>query len=155
MREKAEIEAKKANWADQYDNIWSTRLESCPRLLTVRLEEIQHQMQLLRDHARGSGNGPEYRAYEKEQRALVREIADQTGTSSWVAVDLALVRNPITDYDVLVMEDAGKLHAVLGNGEAVAPRRRFRRQSLKPWRHDLVGFDLVSPASDCWRLRRP
>ena len=82
-----------ADWTTQYDHIWSTKVENRIRLLTVRLEEIEHQLQLLRDHARREtetirnvdpdasevlANGPEYRAYEKEQRALLREIADQT-----------------------------------------------------------------------------
>jgi hypothetical protein len=94
MNLRADIEAKKADWSAQYEHIWSTKLENRLRLLTCRLEEIEHQMQLLQDHAQQETetirnidpeasevpvNGPEYRAYEKEQRALIREIAEKTG----------------------------------------------------------------------------
>jgi hypothetical protein len=85
-------------------------------------------MELLRDHAQRETEtirnvdpdasevlvyGPEYRAYEKEQRALLREIADQTGQLPSRATKIEMdVRNPITDYDVVVMDADGQLHAV-------------------------------------------
>jgi hypothetical protein len=64
-------------------------------------------------HLRVLVNGPEYRAYEKEQRALVREIADQTGQlPSRIAVHTGPVKNPITDYDTIAMDADGNLLGV-------------------------------------------
>jgi hypothetical protein len=58
-------------------------------------------------------NGSEYRAYLKEQRALIHEIADQTGQLSArvgkVEVD---VKSPLTDFDVIAIDDQGNFHAV-------------------------------------------
>jgi hypothetical protein len=91
---KAEIAAVTAGMVDEFSHIWSTRKENRLRLLTCRLEEIEDQIAALFDHARAETetirnidpdasevpvNGREYRDYVKEQRALVREIADQTG----------------------------------------------------------------------------
>ena len=57
--------------------------------------------------------GNEYRAYEKEQRALTREIADQTGQLMQRApVEVNVVRNPLTDFDTIAVDEAGNWHAV-------------------------------------------
>ena len=58
-------------------------------------------------------NGPEYRAYEKEQRALIREIADQTGQLPQrvgkVEVD---VKNPLTFGGSIAQDEAGNWYSV-------------------------------------------
>ena len=41
---RAEVDAVLADWTTQYDHIWSTKVENRIRLLTVRLEEIEHQL---------------------------------------------------------------------------------------------------------------
>jgi hypothetical protein len=128
MRHKAEIQAVLAGWTDQFDHIWSTKLENRLRLLTCRLEEVEDQIAALFDHARRETetirnidpdasavpvNGSEYRAYVKEQRALAREIADQTGQLPTRAGRLEVdVKNPITDFDVIAMDADGNFHAV-------------------------------------------
>jgi len=94
MNHKPEIDAIVHGWTDQYDHIWSTKLENRLRVLTCRLEETEDQIAVIKDHARRETetirsvdpeasevlfNCPEYRAYVKEQRALIREISEQTG----------------------------------------------------------------------------
>jgi hypothetical protein len=127
LRHKADVNAKKADWASQYGHIWSTKVENRLRLLTQRLEEIEDQMGLLLDHARRETelirtvdpeasevpvNGPEWRAYEKEQRALLHEIADQTGGLPARLGKVEVVAgNPIF-ADVLVEDSDGNLHPV-------------------------------------------
>jgi hypothetical protein len=128
MRHKAEIEDKKANWSAQFAHIWSTKVENRIRLLTLRLEEIEHQIELLHDHARRETemirnvdpeasqvpvNGSELRAYEKEQRALTREIADQTGQLQRSSVEVNVTKNPITNFDTIAVDESGNWHAVV------------------------------------------
>jgi hypothetical protein len=95
--------------------------------MTQRLEEIEDQIQALFEYAARETetirsvdpdasavpvNGPEYRAYEKEQRALLREIADQTGQlPSRNKVEME-VKSPLANFDVLAMDADGKIHAV-------------------------------------------
>jgi hypothetical protein len=89
-----EIAALKRDWAAEFGHIWSTRKENRLSVLTQRLEEIEDQIAALFDHATRETetirnidpeasevpvNGSEYRAYVKEQRALIREIAEETG----------------------------------------------------------------------------
>ena len=98
------------------------------RLLTLRLEEIEHQIELLHDHARRETelirtvdpeaakvpvNGPEFRAYEKEQRALTREIADQSG-QLLLRTPVAPVAawNPLLGIDEIAIDEDGNWHAV-------------------------------------------
>jgi hypothetical protein len=129
MRHKAEIAAVLAGMVDQYSHIWSTKLGNRLRVLTQRLEEVEGQILLLHDHARRETEtirsvdpeasevlviSREYLAYVKEQRALLREIADQTGQlPTRVAVDVAAVRNPLTDYDTVAMDANGNLLGVV------------------------------------------
>ena len=98
------------------------------RVLTRRLEEIEDQLDLLKEHARRetetirsvdpeasevSVNGPEYRAYEKEQRALIREIWDATGQlPSRNPVDAGPAKNPLTDSDLIAVDADGNWHTV-------------------------------------------
>jgi hypothetical protein len=81
------------------------------------LKEIEDQIELLRDHARRETEmirSVDPDAYEKEQRALLREIADQTGQlPQKVAVDIAAARNPLTDYDTVAMDSDGNLLGVV------------------------------------------
>jgi hypothetical protein len=128
MNHKADIAAVLEDWSNKYDHIWSTKLENRLRVLTQRLEEIEDQMELLRDHARRETetirnvdpeasevlvNGPEYRAYEKEQRALIREIADQTGQlPARIAVDAGPAKGSLADFDVIAVDSSGGFHAV-------------------------------------------
>jgi hypothetical protein len=128
LRHRDAIDAQLADWTSFLDQIWSTRLENRLRVLTQRLEEIEDQLDLLRDHARRETemirnvdpeasevlvNGPEYRAYEKEQRALIREIADQTGQLPQrvgkVEVD---VKNPLTFGGSIAQDEAGNWYSV-------------------------------------------
>src|SRR4249919_412017 len=51
VKHRADIEAKKQNWSAQFDHIWSTKKENGLRLLTIRLEEIEHQIELIHEHA--------------------------------------------------------------------------------------------------------
>jgi hypothetical protein len=129
LRHKADIQAKKVDLSSRFSHIWSTKVGNRLRLLTLRLEEIEHQIELLHDHARRQTetirnvdpdasevpvHGPEFRAYEKEQRALTREIADQTGQLLQRApVEVNVVRSPITDFDTIAVDEAGNWHAVV------------------------------------------
>jgi hypothetical protein len=94
LRHKPDIIAKQQDLSDSLSHIWATKMENRVRVLVQRVEEIEEQLELLADHARRETeairnvdpeasevlvNGPEWRAYEKEQRALLHEIADQTG----------------------------------------------------------------------------
>ena len=59
-------------------------------------------------------NSREYLAYVKEQRALFREIADQTGQlPQRVMADVTVTKNPLTAFDTLVMDEDGRLHGVV------------------------------------------
>jgi hypothetical protein len=58
-------------------------------------------------------NSRELLAYDKEYRALAREIADQCGQlPQRVSLDAVVTRNPLTDFDVIVVDDDGAIHAV-------------------------------------------
>ena len=48
-----------ADWTTQYDHIWSTKVENRIRLLTVRLEEIEHQAAVAGPCPAGDGDDPE------------------------------------------------------------------------------------------------
>ena len=95
LRHKADIEAKKNDWASQYDHIWATKVENRLRLLTCRLEEIEDQLALLRDHSRAETetirnvdpeasevlvNDRVYLKYVAEQRSLLRETRTRPGS---------------------------------------------------------------------------
>jgi hypothetical protein len=127
MRHKHEIIDLRADYSAQLDHIWSTKMENRLRVLTQRLEEIEDQLELLLVHARRETemirtvdpkasevpvNGSEYRAYEKEQRALLHEVGDQTGGLPARIGKVEVVGNPITAFDVLVETEDGQLHAV-------------------------------------------
>lgn len=129
MRHKADVEAKKRDQSSEYSHIWSTRKGNRLRVLTCRLEEVEAQIELLHEHARRewktiSGvdpeaslvplNSREYLAYVKEQRALLREIADQTGQlPQRVMADVTVAKSPLTAFDTLVMTEDGQLHGVV------------------------------------------
>jgi hypothetical protein len=97
-------------------------------VLTQRLEEIEDQIAALFEHAQRETetirsvdpdaskvpvNGHEYRAYVKEQRALAHQIAEQTGQlPPRNPVDAGPVKSPITDYDVIGLDENGNFHAV-------------------------------------------
>lgn len=128
LRHKADIQAKKQDLSSEFGHIWSTRKGDRLRVLTCRLEEVEAQIELLHEHARREWetltgvdldaspvplNSREYLAYVKEQRALLREVADQTGQlPQRVSLEATVTRNPITDFDVVVLDEAGRLHAV-------------------------------------------
>jgi hypothetical protein len=98
------------------------------RVLTQRWEQIVYQIELLEDHAvretetirrvdpeagRCQVNGPEIRAYSKEERALAHQIAEETGQLPQRTVAVTTeVKNPITDYDVLIRDPDGNFQAV-------------------------------------------
>jgi hypothetical protein len=129
LRHKADIQAKKVDLSSRFSHIWSTKVWNRLRLLTLRLEEIEHQIELLHDHAERETemirnvdpeacqvpvNGSELRAYEKEQRALTREIADQTGQlPQRSSVEVNLTKNPITNFDTIAVDESGNWHAVV------------------------------------------
>jgi len=52
LRHKADIHAKKVDLSSQFSHIWSTKGGNRLRLLTLRLGEIEHQIELLHDHAK-------------------------------------------------------------------------------------------------------
>jgi hypothetical protein len=128
MNHRADVEARKADWANQYGHIWSTKVENRLRVLTCRLEEIEDQLALLRDHARAETemirnvdpeaaevlvNDRVYLKYVAEQRSLLREIADQTGQlPTRLAVDPTSTRGSLTDWDTIALDANGQWHAV-------------------------------------------
>ena len=58
-------------------------------------------------------NSRELLAYDKEYRALAREIADQCGQlPQRVALEATVTRNPITDFDTIAIDDDGTFYAV-------------------------------------------
>jgi hypothetical protein len=93
------------------------------------LEEVEAQIELLHEHARReyetlSGvdpeaspvplNSREYLAYVKEQRALLREIADQTGQlPQRVSLEATAAKSGITDFDTVYLDESGNLSAVV------------------------------------------
>ena len=121
--------AKKQDLSAESSYIWATQKGNRLRVLTVRLEEVEAQIELLHEHARReweliSGvdpeaspvplNNREYLAYVKEQRALLREIADQTGQlPQRIAADVTVAKSPLTAFDTLVMTEDGQLHGVV------------------------------------------
>jgi len=135
MNHRPEVEARKADFASEYSHIWSTRLGNRLGIMTQRLEEIEDQLELLRDHARRQTemirtvdpdasevpvHGSEYRAYEKEQRALLREIADQCGQlPTRVAVQTQAA--PLTFGATLVEDEHGQFHP----GSAMKAKRTW------------------------------
>jgi hypothetical protein len=50
-RHKLDIQAEKKDLRSEYNHIWFTKVGNRLRLLTLRLEEIEHQIELLHDHA--------------------------------------------------------------------------------------------------------
>jgi hypothetical protein len=58
-------------------------------------------------------NNRELLAYDRAYRALAREIADQCGQlPQRVSLDAVVTRNPVTDFDVVIVDEAGNFHAV-------------------------------------------
>jgi hypothetical protein len=55
---------------------------------------------------------PEWRALVREKARLEHQIAEEMGQISARVGKVEVVANPITDYDVLAMDEAGQLHAV-------------------------------------------
>jgi hypothetical protein len=128
MRHKADVAAKKADWAGQYGHIWSTKVENRLRVLTCRLEEVEDQIELLREHARRETetmrnldpeasevvvNDRVYLAFVKEQRALLREIADQTGQLPTRVGRIEMeAKSPLTVFDTIALDENGQWHGV-------------------------------------------
>jgi hypothetical protein len=129
MRHKADVEAKKAGWAEKFDHIWSTKVENRVQVLTVRLEEIEEQIALLHEHARRETetirsidpeasevpvNDRVLDRYSKLQASLLREIADQTGQlPQRVAVNVHAASNPITSFKTVALDAEGNLLGVV------------------------------------------
>ena len=127
-RHRAEVEAKKRDQSSEYGHIWATQKGNRLRGLTDRLEEVVHQIELIHEHAARETelirtvdpdaaevkcNSRELLAYDKEYRALAREIADQCGQlPQRVSLDAVVTRNPITDFDTIAIDDDGTFHAV-------------------------------------------
>ena len=56
-------------------------------------------------------NGPEYQAYEKEQRALIREIWDGQLPQRVGKIEIA-EKNPLASSDVIAQDDNGNWYPV-------------------------------------------
>jgi hypothetical protein len=128
MRHRADVHAKKQDLSSEYSHIWATQKGNRLRGLTDRLEEVVHQIELIHEHAARETelirtvdpeaaevkvNSRELLAYDREYRALAREIADQCGQlPQRVTVDAAVIRNPITSFDTVIVDEAGNFHAV-------------------------------------------
>jgi hypothetical protein len=128
MNHKPEIAAVVADWTSQFDHIWSTKKENRLRVLTQRLEEIEDLIAALYEHARRETetirdvdpeasevpvNGPEYRAYVKEQRALIREISEETGQLPTRVGRIEMeAKSPLTDFDTIALDENGQWHGV-------------------------------------------
>jgi len=98
-RNKAAIQAIVEGWAEQFDTIWAVNKENRLMLINSRIQELQDRMdeltraaeqatERLRSLAESVGedytgpelvNGPEWRAYSREQTKLLDQIADETG----------------------------------------------------------------------------
>ena len=52
MRHKADIEARKADWANQFDHIWATKKENRLRCMVERYQEFQSLIDALYEEAR-------------------------------------------------------------------------------------------------------
>jgi hypothetical protein len=128
QRHKPDIQAKKQNWSAQFDHIWSTRVENRLRLLTVRLEEVEHQIRLLHDHAERETEmirnvdpdasevpviGREFAAYTKLQKELLREIAEQSGQLQQRApVEVHVPPNPLMDAAEIAQDENGNWYVL-------------------------------------------
>jgi hypothetical protein len=128
MRHRPEVEAKKREQSSEYSHIWSTQKGNRIRVLTARYEELQGLIDALYEHAQQETetlrnvepdaadvpvNSKEFNAYHDRQVKLVHQIAEETGQlPQRVALDAVVTRNPITDFDVVVVDDDGNFHAV-------------------------------------------
>jgi hypothetical protein len=99
MRHRDAIDAVVAGMVDQFSHIWASRKEVRIRCLVERYEEIQELIDALRKDARQATeslralaektgeeyigevlvNGPEFRAYSRDQQKILRDIADELG----------------------------------------------------------------------------
>jgi hypothetical protein len=112
VRNRADIEAKKRDQSSEYGHIWATKKGNAIRVLTMSLEKCWQQI-ALPDASEVRPQGNEYRAYLKLSKELEREIMDQTGQLyQRVQVDATVIRNPITDFDTIAIDDDGTFHAV-------------------------------------------
>jgi hypothetical protein len=127
-RHRAAIHAKKQDLSSEFGHIWATQKGNRLRGLTDRLEEVVHQIELIHEHAQRETelirtvdpdaaevrcNSRELLAYDKEYRALAREIADQCGQlPQRVSLETTVTRNPITDFDTIAIDDDGTFYAV-------------------------------------------
>jgi hypothetical protein len=58
-------------------------------------------------------NGPEYRAYVKEQRALLQQIADELGQLPARIGKIEVEgQGSLTDFDTIALDASGQWHAV-------------------------------------------
>ena len=99
MRHKADIQAVVAGMADKFGHIWASRKENRIRVLVERHEQIQELIDAIREDARQATeslralaektgeeyagevlvNGPEFRAYSRDQQKILRDIAEEMG----------------------------------------------------------------------------
>jgi hypothetical protein len=129
LRHKPDIQAKKQNWAAKFDHIWSTKVENQARLLTVGLEQVEHQIALLHEIAERETesirnidpeasevpvNGKELRAYMETKRALIRELRDVYGQQQLraPAPEPEPAPNPIMEASTIAQDEAGNWYVV-------------------------------------------
>jgi len=127
LRHKSEVAEAVAGMVDSLGHLWATKMENRLSVLMQRVEEIEEQLELLRDHARRETelirsvdpsasevpvNDRAYQSWVKEQRAPLHEIADQCGGLPARVAKIEVTQNPITNYEVLAMDADGNLHAV-------------------------------------------
>lgn len=94
-RNKAAIRAVQEGREEQFEHLWAVNKENRLTLIIARVEELQERLdELVREATRQSEemsrnfgdeaapvlvNGPEWRAYSREQTKLLDQIADETG----------------------------------------------------------------------------
>ena len=94
MRHKADIEARKADWANQFDHIWATKKENRLRCMVERYQEFQSLIDALYEEARQATeamkridpdaadvpvNSKVFWGHHDRQQKILRDIADELG----------------------------------------------------------------------------
>jgi hypothetical protein len=118
-----------AGMVEEFDHVWGAKLKDHVLLLTSRLRKVWGQLALLEEHAeretetirnvepeasRVPYRTREYQSYVKLEAQLSHQLCEILGVlpQRTQPSDHGAAKNPITDYDVLVMDADGNLHPV-------------------------------------------
>jgi hypothetical protein len=128
MNHKHEIAVLLSDATAKLDHIWSTKVENHVRGLTERWAQVWHQIDLLHEHARRETetirsidpdasevpvNDRVVDRYSKLELTLSHQFLEITGQLPTRVGRVEMeVKNPLTEYDVLVEDADGNLHAV-------------------------------------------